>query len=83
MENTVINIVLFIGFGTWLLILPKQFEMLIVKYQVFAFKYLPLTKLVIKTKEEAAEPIFNERALRTIGFANYLGAVFVAAKYPW
>lgn len=83
MENVILHIISFIGFGTWLVFFPKQLEMLSVKYQIFTFKYLPFTKLVFKTKEEAAKPIFNERAIRAIGFANYLGAIVVATQHQW
>ena len=83
MEEVIWNIVAFILFGTWMVLLPQHLVFILVKYQCFSYKYIPLAKLVFKTKKDAAIPIFNERAIRAIGFANYLAAVVIATKHQW
>ncbi|WP_163937313.1 hypothetical protein [Paraferrimonas sp. SM1919] len=83
MEITVSNMVTLIVFGSWLVFFPKHLAFAFVKFQIFSFKYVPLTKRVLRTEKEATNPIFNERAIRAIGFANYLGAIVIATKIPW
>ena len=83
MEEVIWRIVTFIVFGTWLVFVPRHMEFILVKYQSFLYKYIPLAQLVFKTEKEAATPIFNERAIRAIGFAHYLGVVVVATKHQW
>ena len=83
MEITVLNMTNFIVFGSWLVFFPKHLVFVLVKFQVFSFKYIPLTKCTFKTGKEALIPIFNERAVRAIGFVNYLGAIVIATKIQW
>tara|TARA_B110000211_G_scaffold168357_1_gene189952 strand:- start:599 stop:850 length:252 start_codon:yes stop_codon:yes gene_type:complete len=83
MEEVTWRIVAFVVFGSWLAFIPRHMEFILVKYQSFLYKYIPPAQLVFKTEKEASTPIFNERAIRAIGFANYFAAVVVATTHQW
>lgn len=83
MEEIIWRIVAYVMFGTWLAFIPQHMEVILVKYQIFLYKYIPLAQLVFKTDKKAATPIFNTRAIRAIGFANYIAAVVLATNHQW
>ncbi|MEP0495005.1 MAG: hypothetical protein ABJH06_01720 [Paraglaciecola sp.] len=83
MEASVFNMALLIVFGSWLVFIPKHLVFIFTKYQLLLFKYLPISHVAFKNEKEAKTPIFNERAVRAIGFANYIGAVVIATKISW
>jgi hypothetical protein len=83
MEASISSIVLLIIFGSWLVFIPKHLMFILIKYQLFLFKYTPMTHLIFKNEDEARTSIFNERAVRAIGFANYLIAIVIATKIEW
>jgi len=83
MEVSIFNIILLIMVGSWLAFIPKHLVVICTRYQLFLFKYFPPSRTVLKNEEEAKVPIFNERAVRAIGFANYLGAIVMATKVGW
>ena len=83
MELSIFNILLLIAFGSWLTFLPKHLVNIFTKFQLFLFNYFPPSRLVLKNEDEAKESIFNERAVRAIGFAYYLGAIVMATKMEW
>ncbi|WP_133406878.1 hypothetical protein [Parashewanella tropica] len=80
MDTELLNIIVQIFAGSWLVFFPNHLMFVIRKYQLFLFKYTPLGVLVFKTEKEAQNPIFNRRAVRAIGFFIYLGAIVTITK---
>jgi hypothetical protein len=83
MELSIFSIFKLIIFGSWMAFFPKHLVNVYTKFQLFLFKYFPPSRLVFKSEEEAKESIFNEGAVRAIGFAFYLGAIVMATKMEW
>ena len=80
MEISLFNAVFLTLYGSWLVFVPRHLAFLLVKYQYFLFKYFPPARLVLKNEDEAKVPVFNERAIRAIGFASLIGAIVILTK---
>ena len=70
--------------GTWLIFYPKQMMVVCSKYQLFMFRQFPgMPFFPFKSEEEAKQSIFNERAVRAVGYINYFVAIVIATKTTW
>ena len=84
MHDLVVWTLFAFSFGIWLCLFPQHLEHLLSKYQVFLFKYFSNVPLFpFKSKEEATVSIFNQRAIRTFGIANFFLVIILLTKISW